>query len=77
MKNLPIGHRVKLTKRAFENGVYDDTEANRALRGAIARHTRRPDRVAVLWDGRKTIEVMWEAFVNQAVAPHSNAAKAR
>lgn len=63
--NLKVGERVKLTQRAFENGLFEASKASRALRGVVARKAQQKDRVAVRWDGKKTVELLWHEFVNR------------
>jgi hypothetical protein len=63
---MPVGQRVRLTQFAFDSGTHRDTKATRAMRGIVAHKTHDKDMVAVLWDGKKTVQLYWHRFLNRA-----------
>lgn len=65
-RNLNRGERVRLTREAFDSGVFPDTAANRKLRGTVASQPRSRWAVAVLWDGKKTVQRYWQGFLNRS-----------
>lgn len=64
--NLKPGDRVKLTKRAFDQGVQARNAATLKYVGTVVRRMRDPSMIVVRWDHKKTPDHLFQAFLMKA-----------